>query len=42
LRETEAGEVAFVNALPKSIAEVILQHSEFHSWEYSMGPIAIR
>lgn len=31
LRQTETGEVAFVNALPKSIAEIILQDSEFHS-----------
>src|ERR1700746_999739 len=37
LCQTEAGQIAFINALPKSFAQVILQHSEFHSWEYSMG-----
>ena len=36
LCQAEAGEVAFLNALPKSIAEVVLQHSEFHRREYSM------
>jgi hypothetical protein len=35
LRQTEAGEVAFINALPKSVAKIILQDSEFHSREYS-------
>lgn len=42
LCQTEAGEVAFLNALPDSIPQVVLQHSEFHSWEYSMGVIALR
>jgi hypothetical protein len=37
LCQTEAGQIAFINALPKSFAEVVLQHSEFHSWEYSIG-----
>ena len=37
LCQTEAGQVAFINALPKSIAQIVLQHSEFHEWEYSMG-----
>jgi hypothetical protein len=36
LCQTEAGQIAFINALPKSFAEVVLQHSEFHSWEYSI------
>jgi hypothetical protein len=36
LCQAEAGEVAFLNALPKSIAEVVLQHAEFHRREYSM------
>src|ERR1017187_5082927 len=36
LCQAEAGEVAFLNALPKSIAEVVLQHSEFHRREYSI------
>lgn len=42
LCQTEAGQIAFLNALPKSIAQVVLQHSEFHSWEYSTRFIAIR
>jgi hypothetical protein len=42
LSQTEAGQIAFINALPKCIAQVVLQHSKFHSWEYSMGLIAIR
>ena len=35
-------QVTFFDALPKSFAQVVLQHSEFHSFEYSMAPIAIR
>jgi hypothetical protein len=31
LSQTEAGEIAFLDALPKSIAEIVLQNSEFHS-----------
>jgi hypothetical protein len=42
LSQPEAGQIAFLNPLPKSIAEVVLQHSEFHSLEYSMWAIAIR
>ena len=42
LREAKSGQIAFINALPKSIAEIVLQHSEFHSWEYSMRYISIR
>jgi len=33
LCQTEAGEIAFLNALPKSISEVVLQNSEFHRRE---------
>jgi hypothetical protein len=40
LRQTQTGQIAFVNAIPKSLAEVILQHSEFHSSEYSTVGIA--
>src|ERR1700733_14755623 len=42
LRQTEAGQIAFLDALPEGIAEVVLQDSEFHSREYSMGCIAMR
>ena len=35
LCQTEAGQVAFLDALPKSFAQVVLQYSEFHGWEYS-------
>jgi hypothetical protein len=35
LREPEAGEVAFLDALPKRFAQIILQDSEFHGSEYS-------
>jgi hypothetical protein len=35
LGKTEAGKIALIDALPKSIAQVILQYTEFHSWEYS-------
>jgi hypothetical protein len=42
LCQPEPGQIAFVDALPKSFAEVVLQYSEFHSWEYSMRLIAIR
>lgn len=31
LGQTEAGEIAFVDTLPKSIAEIVLQDSEFHA-----------
>lgn len=31
LGQTEAGEIAFLDTLPKSIAEIVLQNSEFHS-----------
>jgi hypothetical protein len=37
LGQAEAGQLPFIDAPPKSFAEVVLQHSEFHSWEYSMG-----
>ena len=37
LGQTEAGEIAFLDTLPKSIAEIVLQDSEFHAREYSMG-----
>lgn len=37
LGETEAGEIAFLDAFPESIAEIILQNSEFHTAEYSMA-----
>ena len=38
LRQAEAGEVAFLDALPKSIPQIVLQNSEFHnSREYTMG-----
>lgn len=30
LSQTEAGEIAFLDAFPKSIAEIVLQDSEFH------------
>ena len=42
LGKPEAGEIAFLNALPKSVAEIFLQDSEFHGLEYSMGGIAMR
>ena len=35
LRQTEAGQVAFLDALPKRFAQVILQYSEFHGREYN-------
>src|ERR1700733_2274045 len=35
LCQTEAGQVAFLNALPKSFAQIVLQNSEFHGREYS-------
>jgi hypothetical protein len=41
LRQTEAGEVAFVDTLPNGVAQVVLQHSEFHNREYSTPAIAI-
>ena len=31
LRQTEAGKIAILNAFPKSIAEIFLQHPEFHA-----------
>jgi hypothetical protein len=31
LGQTEASEIAFVDTLPKSIAEIVLQNSEFHA-----------
>jgi hypothetical protein len=31
LRKTEPGKVTFLNALPKGIAQIILQDFEFHS-----------
>jgi hypothetical protein len=42
LSQTKAGQVAFINALPEGIAQVVLQHSEFHGMEYSMQAIAMR
>ena len=42
LRQAEAGEIAFLDALPKRVAQIFLQHPEFHSLEYSTGVIAIR
>ena len=36
LGETEAGEVAFLDAFPESVAEIVLKNSEFHRAEYSM------
>ncbi len=42
LCQAEASQITLFDALPKSFAEVILQHSEFHSLEYSTVPIAIR
>jgi sorbitol-specific phosphotransferase system component IIA len=42
LSQPEPGQIALVDALPKSFAEVVLQYSEFHSWEYSTRLIAIR
>ena len=35
LGETEAGQVAFLNALPEGFAQVLLQYSEFHGREYN-------
>src|ERR1022692_1758085 len=37
LSQKEAGQLAFLDALPKSIAQVVLQHSEFHGRKYSTG-----
>jgi hypothetical protein len=31
LGQPEAGEIAFLDTLPKSIAEIVLQNSEFHA-----------
>ena len=42
LSETESGQIAFINALPKSIAQILLQHAEFHGSEYSTLSIAMR
>src|SRR5580658_7010410 len=35
LRQPKAGQVAFLDALPKRFAQVVLQYSEFHGSEYS-------
>jgi len=35
LSETQAGQVAFLDALPESFAQIVLQYSEFHGREYS-------
>src|SRR5580700_1708532 len=40
--EAEAGQIAFFDAFPESFAQVFLQHSEFHIWEYSTRGIATR
>ena len=40
--EVEAGEFAFVDALPESLAQIFLQSPEFHGQEYSTAAIAIR
>jgi len=32
LCQTEAGQIPFINALPKGVAQVVLEHSEFHGW----------
>jgi hypothetical protein len=42
LRQTEAGEITFLDAFPKSVAEVILQNAEFHSGASIAWVIAIR
>ncbi len=42
LRQAEAGQFAFLYALPNRVTEIILQHPEFHSWEYTTRGIAIR
>jgi hypothetical protein len=42
LCQAKASQVTFLDALPKSFAQVVLQHSKFHSLEYSTVPIAIR
>ncbi len=42
LCQAEARQIAFLDALPESLAQIVLQHSEFHSREYSTGLIAIR
>lgn len=42
LRETKTGQFAFFYTLPNRVAEIILQHPEFHSWEYTTRGIAIR
>ena len=31
LGQPEAGEIAFLDTLPKSVAEIVLQNSEFHA-----------
>jgi len=41
LGETKSSQIAFVDALPKSVAEILLQHPKFHRWEYSMHAIAM-
>src|SRR5437879_4409988 len=35
LGQAQPGKIAFLDAPPKCFAEIILQHSKFHSFEYS-------
>src|SRR5580693_6017115 len=39
--QTEAGQIAFVDALPNGFAQIVLQYSEFHGWEYNTAGIAL-
>ena len=39
LGEAEAGEIAVLNALPKSVAKIFLEDAEFHRGEYSTGAV---
>jgi hypothetical protein len=35
LSETQAGQVTFLDALPESFAQIVLENSEFHGREYN-------
>jgi hypothetical protein len=36
LCQTEAGQISLIDALPKSIAQIVLQNAKFHKSKYSM------
>lgn len=37
LGQAKAGKIAFLNALPESIAKILLQNAEFHGWSIARG-----